>query len=918
MLGWVTGILDALYTVGGFMNNRIKHTIYKSEQMYEKRKTPNTAFLLILRYIEGAYILSDKNIYLQKALYIATNAHIDDLTDIRLKLLEVYINMELQMFDEAENTLNRLMVFKNWYKDNGSYEYIIMLWLTFKKESIDGHNRRAKKYYKLYSDYIEDINNNKIYKVLEALILKKYTRNDDIIANIIEGLSDTHCRSPLFFYITYQIFLEQNDFRNINNIICKVIKWATIQGIENSTIDNQLELCCNKGLIKQEDYMDLLELMYNLTGSNKLLDKLCTLYIESFRQDNKALNIFVLAKQQQRHIKNIDLVFVHAAYQCDYYDIDAQTVQNVITDTSLADTIKAFLYHLVITNTNMKYILRANKDKIITFGERAFDNKNSGLHYNSIYKFLFEEYPDNEKLQKYIFNQLFSYEIKVLNPNIKYLWVSEQEKSEIQAYVVKSDSLVINVATSNFTIYALGARLRYVYPTTNHIEIKKQLINMDKGIYSLLWNKGFNSTDLAISITQRYMQGQFLTSDGAQVLKYTLESTDISNPFRMQIGAMLGKFYANKKDYSKAYGYFSILDLKQMRNNELDSVVTTFIAMNDFEKAIMILRNMRDQLSDMAKLELSVAAIKNNVYPKEIAHVSADLILKGRSEKELIDHVICFYDSALNNLIKIRKMLKVLNSNTDLLDEKILKKALYTQQVDDYIKKLFIDYYKNSQADQIIKDYIEYFIYNILTKGENIDSDLLHCLESEYAKNNDETIGYALSSVYIENNMEINTIRYPIIQKSIEDMIKKNILLPIFKKYKDKDHHFSYLEKNKPFVYFTLPDKEVYLHYKVDGESDFHTVKMNYMKYGIYLLPISLFYNEVIEYYIEESGIHSEIFKMINKDNFNIEENNMDEYYELNNAIIYSNTLNYLEVEKIIINKQNKKNNIKWIGHIIK
>ncbi len=54
-----------------------------------------------------------------------------------------------------------------------------------------------------------------------------------------------------------------------------------------------------------------------------------------------------------------------------------------------------------------------------------------------------------------------------------------------------------------------------------------------------------------------------------------------------------------------------------------------------------------------------------------------------------------------------------------------------------------------------------------------------------------------------------------------------------------------------------------------------------------------------------------------NNRNIKINSNNSDEYFAINNAIIYAETLKYSEAENIILEYQSKKQYIEQFGHLL-
>lgn len=896
------------------MDTRLLNNIYKSEEIYNKAKTSKTAFLLVLRYIEASLFLDDKNIYLQKALNIIVNNN-----DVIMKLLESYINIRLGKYDEADEILKRLKKFKSWLINERSKEYCLLLFFLCQNEFERGHKIRGKRYYSLFSDYKNKFRNNNIFKLLELLLIQSYIEDDDTSSYLIASVAKSGSRSPLFYINIYSMFLNNEINKDLS--ISKAIRWAIFNGVsklDNIKIIERVEDYLNDNILNF-NLIDIVEFIFNKFQRVETLEILCKIYINQNRIDNTALKVYIEAKKHSDFIKldQLDYIYLLAAFHNSYEDLEPKVIQKILSEAKdLEPDLHAFVYHLVLTKENMKYMKPINQYKILNFGKMAFEQHLEGKYYNSIYLIMFDENRQNLTLRNYIFEQLFSYEVKILNPNIKYIWIEEEEKNQIDSYAVTSNTLIISASSPNFSIYCLGVKQKDFYEPSENIKITK-LLEADFDIYLLFFNKGLVNLELVIALSKAYLNNNQLSNIGISILKTALGYNSLSNKFKYQISETLGRYFANLRQYEAANGYFSIIRPDELRK-EVNTAIMSFLQTDDIERALEIYNVKKDLVSTKTKLSICMKAISRKVYQKEISYISFELILKGRYEKEILINVLNHYDGTLDDLIKIKEMMTALNIDTLKFEERILKKAMYIQRFDECIQNIFLDLYENTKSE-ILNEFINYAIYLILVEQKHINNNLLKCLENEYENNQNPYLKDAVSSVYIMNNMEINNYRAAILYKSVELMEQKQIMFPIFKEYKDKSLEFSYLEKNVPFIYRSLPDKEIYLNYKLNYEEEWHKKKMKYENYGLYMTIVTMFYDELIEYYIEDTSISSvnEKLTFINHCNRQIKSGEYDDYYQINNALICAETLKYSEVEKILELSQSKRSYMKSFGHLL-
>lgn len=893
------------------MDNRLLNAIYKSEKLYSKTKNRHTASLLIFRYIQASILSDEKSIYLQKALNIAVTTKLSDATDISMKLFEIYVYIKLKQYDQADEILKKLKSLKSWYKSERHYLYAIILILTSENEFEKGHISKGKKYYRQFVEQIQFLRNNRFFKMLQMNIAEKFI--DDSFIGLDYNFKD---RSILIYIKVYSDFL--NDRFTDKKLVANSIKWAVIHQLDSAYSLVKIEKFFESNLNEMKSYTDVAQILYKKYKSIDILEILCKLYIEQARVDTDALMVYIESKKRlPNHIENLDYIYIMAAYKNDYLDVDSKTVQKVLSEIKLENDLQSFLYYLIITKEDMKYMLPINHYKIVNFGLQAFENNIKSFYYNQIYMFIFKEDNSKTAFGNYLFEHIFSYEIKILNPNIKYIWIAEKEIKDIKSYVVKDEIAIVNASSSDFDIFFLGIRQQNLYVPDGCIKVNK-LLNVDTDIYKIFWENGFTSIEFII-VLSKYFISNGITAKRAEFLKRTLEYSELSDEFKCKISTELGKFYASNQQYDMASGYFSILSPDQIDSKNVDTAIISMLHADNLEKAIQIYNVKKDCVSDRVKLYICMTAVKNKSYQREISYLSFELLLKGRHEQEILNNVVDFYRGPISDFIKIKNMFDALNINSVSIEETILEKAVYSHRADSTIQDIFVHMYRYNYSNYSVKKFLDYIIGAILVEQKTVKNNVLECIESEYKNDKSEYIQCALAGVYIANNMEINNSRHLVLQRAIETMEKKEILFPIFKRYKDKTGEFSYLEKNVPFVYIADLGKQIYLNYRLKGENIWHKKEMKYERFGMYIAILTMFFNETFEYYIEDTSISSvnEKLEYTNRDNMNLKYDCSDEYYSINNAVICAETLRFSELEHILTEKQTRFSYMKTIGEML-
>ena len=206
-------------------------------------------------------------------------------------------------------------------------------------------------------------------------------------------------------------------------------------------------------------------------------------------------------------------------------------------------------------------------------------------------------------------------------------------------------------------------------------------------------------------------------------------------------------------------------------------------------------------------------------------------------------------------------------------------------------------------------------MYEAFNGEYKFSDEIIYIMEYIFKETNHNIIGYALAHIYLKGDYDLEN-KYSIFRKIIENMEKDKINFKIFENNRDKFKNFSYLYKYKPFIYNSSPNKDIYLYYKNVNQDKFLSIKMNYFKFGMYIVTLPIFYGEDIEYYFVENmkngNISTKRFFTTNNKNIIFELD--DEYFKINNAYIYIYEGKYNQahqaIEELILKDYNLKGKI--------
>jgi len=174
-------------------------------------------------------------------------------------------------------------------------------------------------------------------------------------------------------------------------------------------------------------------------------------------------------------------------------------------------------------------------------------------------------------------------------------------------------------------------------------------------------------------------------------------------------------------------------------------------------------------------------------------------------------------------------------------------------------------------------------------------------LEKLYLYNMEPYLAYALSHVYLHYAITTDSSDR-ILSDACTEQEKNGILFPIFKTHQDKLAGNAYIEKKQPFIYRTLPGKNVFLYYRVKDET-YRKRRMRYLRFGLYACSISVFYGETIQFYYSEelsTGSITTAEDEVKASGILFKGDPEDPFFIINNAIVFEQMFQYNRAEEIL------------------
>lgn len=868
-----------------------------------------TTITLVLRCWQ-AYKLSedssDGRVMLQRANHTVIAAHRRNPAHVELYCLTIFIGIEMGHYDSANEMLDKAMGYKSFLRNNHPLYYGVVCFLYAYLEIHQKRVRSAKKHWRALTDHMKNAEPSSYYPLMVGVLHLVSDEYAEAYAYLTEAYHDG-CNS-MFLYEGLFRYYKKTPHSPETTAILPVLTYAACRGADIAGIAEKYQGALSAAIASN---LSCGEKLYAASRYPDILGDLCAQRISRSDFSRAAYAYYKEAEHRQIYVRGLYNALVEAAYENNAQQVNHYPMVQFLIErknTKIDRELAIYVYHLLLTNKKLEDLVFEQQNNIMALAEICLEKGFADREVASLYyhywarcRAMGETNENSEKAEAFLHENLTRFQLEPSrHSRTRYVYITEPEKRNMTVYDTEN-GLIINATSEDVAYTCLGVGQRTVLD--EKLTVTRMIAQANPELYLYFFQKGDRRFHVLTYLTNHYLSLESPPETAISVFEEMLADKSIAKSYRMRILVALGQLHYNAFSFDQALECYGEVDEDALDNHFIPQILNVYIQTREYERAMQLLKRKHAHINHETLLESILILLTKPVAHAQLAETAYNLLTNGHFDAGLLTLVLENYNASYSEWVRLSQSLDAENHDVRL-DVRILEMALWMAKWEPEPQKAFVRLYTNREANEanakLITDFIEYATYEMIANQAKPEYDVLNVLEKWYMEREPENIllAWGLATIYLIQN--ITTFNSENILKiSLDALENEGILFPVFKEHRPTP--IPFIEKHQPFIYRGAPGKDCWLYYRIDDAKDLKSVQMQYVRYGMYVACVPVFYNEEITYYFSEEmpsgSITTREETIKNKVTFLHESN--DQFFTINNAIINEQLFKYDQVEKI-------------------
>ncbi|MGN0354717.1 MAG: DUF5717 family protein [Muricoprocola sp.] len=768
-------------------------------------------------------------------------------------LYEIYVLLMGKDEIQASLLLEQIRERTAQLTDPVSYGFYLYLTLL-RNEDRETREKAKEKIEKLYLENQE----NWMMEWLMLRVNPEAFRNDTERLDRIRHQFYCGCNSPFMYLEAYQLLKKEPLLlRKLEKFEIHLLKFICRENLMDREISGQIAQLAGRLQSFDEIMFQIMQSCFEQFPTRNMLTSICSMLIKGRKRDPEYARWYAMGIKQDVRITGMYEYFVETSEDI----TDRMLPQSVRLyfryNNTLDYTKKALIYANIVRNRHRDPdTFEAYRSMIRRFLQEQILEEHVTDQLAFLYQVLLTEEDLDEMLLEGFCKILFTEEILVDNPNVKYVIITHGQLEKEQRVMVRDGHafvLIYNEQCKILTEDETGRRLG-----DPALYTRKTLMN--KEAYLKCLRKAQNPPmGILLYDCANVRDESIVTEENASEFLTLLGKSGLKKEYQDLIRTRLLEYFVGNWKREGKEKFLDLCNLEEMFTENRKALAVLLAETGRYEDIFRLVTKY-----GLEEIDLEILVRMCHFYLEKDSDTLDVMLLPVCTycfRNELFDEAILKYlmrhfEGPVQMMKKIWYKGKEFGLDSLEFEERLLVLLFMTQEDLEDTEPVFESYVRKFGKDKICRAYAILMAYEYFVREMPVQEYVFYYLEQT-----------ALGNVSLPDVCKLALMRY---YTELTDRTagQESLLYYFLQKYLGQGMYFAFYEKlpEKMKEHFHIqdlhileyrgnPEAEVVLHYAINGEKE-KSILMAPGFEGIRAKEFVLFYGDVIEWYytIEEKG----------------------------------------------------------------
>ena len=732
-----------------------------------------------------------------------------------------------------------------------------------------------------YRREVEKLTNIKGYEAGLYFLIHmdgRYKLNLERRLEFISELYNEGFHSSFLLMEAWSIYKSQPDyFSKLDTFSIQVVNWAIKHGFFVGKIITEKFVVLANGL---RDYnslvLRLLKEVYKNWGVEEVAQAICAQLIRKNDINEADHEWFRIGVKRGIRLTGIYELYMRTMRNDTNEKIEISVYSYFLYDNTLSAAKKALLYSYLINHRNepeLQETYKEYKEQIKAFASEQIKRGEISDNLAAIYKMTFKDGSFLREHYKYLSSVIFKKKFVCSNKNMQFLSIYTRGIKESITFKL-NDGIAFADVSGEYSAALVSDKEGNLYPADEFCKDERLINYYDylDGCYEA-GDKSLIGLITVVAENERYhKESRYL----AEICEELAKIEEVTNEYKCFIRGKLLNYYFEANEGEKLETVLKNYNFTKASQAQAEQAAEMAIIRNVYPLSLYAIRRLSYSKINSGKLAkiISTYIYDENVERKAenynlIISAAYKLMLDKKADDEIMTFLRDNYEGGVAELAFIYKELKEKELLTEDFASRFIQQMLFSEEIAVGYDDVF-EYYEQFEKDILNKAFLSYVSYKWIVKDLRVGKYVEKCIYDEAYKTKNALFIIAYLKILSEKKY-LTDEEKDYASVWLEKLVEDGIVLPFFKKFKNKCRLPAEIENLNFVVCYADNEDEVAINYRIfsvtdAGSKGYKTEWMKNVYKGIFVKEFLIFADETIQYYISIKGNGADETKIISSD----------------------------------------------------